>query len=62
MKLCTTIAALSLALASACELQTPPFGRPCDAENPCPNAYLCEDGQCVPEALAADAGPADAGS
>ncbi len=53
--------ALALALGAGCELETPPFGRPCDAENPCPDGYLCEDDACVPAAAAADAGPADAG-
>lgn len=52
---------LLLLAASACDLATPPFGRPCDAENPCPDGYLCLEDACVPEELAVDAGVADAG-
>lgn len=52
---------LLVALAGACELPTPPFGRPCDAENPCPDGYLCEEQSCIPAELLADAGPVDAG-
>lgn len=48
-------------LLAACELPTPPFGRPCDEENPCPDGYLCAEDACVPEELAADAGSPDAG-
>lgn len=55
--------ALSLALTvAACELPTPPFGRACDPENPCPDGYLCREEACVPEHLATDAGPADGGA
>ncbi|MBI1944569.1 MAG: hypothetical protein HYS27_02675 [Deltaproteobacteria bacterium] len=52
---------LPLGLAAACELPTPPFGRVCDAENPCPDGYLCDEQACIPRELVADAGPLDAG-
>lgn len=55
------VLAVALGAAAACELETPPFGRACDTENPCPDGYLCEDDACVPVALVADAGQADAG-
>ena len=55
------VAIALLVLGCGCELPTPPFGRPCDPENPCPDAYLCDEAACVPEDLVADAGPSDAG-
>lgn len=56
-----TVPAILLALACGCELPTPPFGRACDPENPCPDGYLCDEDACVPAELLADAGQVDAG-
>lgn len=59
------LSALPLLLASligACELPTPPFGRPCDETAPCPDGYRCAEEACVPDELAGDAGVPDGGA
>ncbi|MCC7111620.1 MAG: hypothetical protein IT382_20160, partial [Deltaproteobacteria bacterium] len=43
---------LLAALTGACELTTPPFGRPCDEAAPCPEGYRCAEEACVPDELA----------
>lgn len=57
--LASSLVALLLA---ACELPTPPFGRPCDEAAPCPDGYTCTDDTCIPDELAADGGVPDAGA
>lgn len=68
------LAALTVPLVvvlSGCPLSTSPYGRPCDAAQPCDEPYVCVDvtgagAQCVPPALidggAMDAGRVDAGA